>query len=156
MRSCSAKEVRFDALDARRRGLDERSLVGLTLRRDPCTFSTIRMSDNNNNGTARVFRGWLRRLVLAIAATAAAACVTAPPVQEMSDARQAISAAEQADAARLAPGPLGDARRFLADAERQIQQQAYGPARLSAVRAKNRASQALADSVKASAPDPRR
>ncbi|HET7132967.1 MAG TPA: DUF4398 domain-containing protein [Gammaproteobacteria bacterium] len=64
----------------------------------------------------------------------------------MSDARQAITAAEQANASRLAPEPLGDARRFLAEAERQIQQQAYGPARLNAVRAKNRAAQALASS----------
>jgi uncharacterized protein DUF4398 len=108
------------------------------------------MSNNNNNGSARVRRGLLRLAALAIVVTAAAACVTAPPVQEMSDARQAISAAEQANAARLAPEPLGDARRFLADAERQIQEQAYGPARLNAVRAKNRAAQALATSVAAS------
>jgi Domain of unknown function (DUF4398) len=72
-----------------------------------------------------------------------AGCVTAPPVQEMSDARQAIVAAEQADAARLAADTLSEARRFLADAERQIQEEAYGPARINAVRAKNRAVQAL-------------
>jgi hypothetical protein len=78
-----------------------------------------------------------------------AACTT-PPVQEMSDARQAISAAEDANAAKLAPESLGDARRFLAEAERQIQQQAYGPARVNAVRAKNRAAQALRSSVSAS------
>ena len=72
-----------------------------------------------------------------------AGCVTAPPVQEMSDARQAIVAAEQADAARLAADTLSEARRFLADAERQIQEEAYGPARMNAVRAKNRAVQAL-------------
>jgi hypothetical protein len=66
-------------------------------------------------------------------------CVTAPPVQEMSDARQAISAAEQADPATVAADTLAAARRFLAEAERQIQEEAYGPARLNAVRAKNRA-----------------
>ena len=70
-------------------------------------------------------------------------CVTAPPVQEMSDARQAINAAEQANAGRVAPESLRDARRFLAEAEQQIQEQAYGPARLNAVRAKNRAAVAL-------------
>jgi len=75
-----------------------------------------------------------------------AACVTAPPVQEMSDARQAINAAEAANAGRLAPESLGDARRFLAEAERQLQEQAYGPARLNAVRAKNRAAAALRSS----------
>jgi len=75
-----------------------------------------------------------------------AGCVTAPPVQEMSDARQAIMAAEEADAARLAADTLSEARRFLADAERQIQEETYGPARMNAVRAKNRAVQALRSS----------
>jgi hypothetical protein len=70
-------------------------------------------------------------------------CVTSPPVQEMSDARQAIQAAEIAEGDRLAAETLGDARRFLAEAERQIQQEAYGPARLNAVRARNRAALAL-------------
>ena len=75
-----------------------------------------------------------------------AGCVTAPPVQEMSDARQAIEAAEQADAGRVAADTLNAARRFLAEAEQQIQQQAYGPARINAVRAKNRAVLALRSS----------
>jgi hypothetical protein len=88
----------------------------------------------------------LRTFPALVVAAALAACVTAPPVQEMSDARQAISAAEQADANRLAPDSLSDARRFLAEAERQIQQNAYGPARMNAVRAKNRAAQALSSS----------
>jgi len=83
------------------------------------------------------------------------ACVTAPPVQEMSDARQAINAAAEADASRLAPESLGDARRFLEEAEQQLQQQAYGLARMNAVRAKNRASQALRSSVAATEPERR-
>jgi hypothetical protein len=83
------------------------------------------------------------RALLTLIALVAAGCVTAPPVQEMSDARQAISAAEQADAGRVAADTLADARRFLAEAEQQIQQQAYGPARMNAVRAKNRALLAL-------------
>ncbi len=86
------------------------------------------------------------RALLTVTALALAGCVTAPPVQEMSDARQAIKAAETANAARVAPESLQDARRFLADAERQIQQQAYGPARFNAVRAKNRAAIALRSS----------
>ena len=83
------------------------------------------------------------RALLTLSAFGVAGCVSAPPVQEMSDARQAISAAEQADAGRLAADTLADARRFLEDAERQIQDEAYGPARMNAVRAKNRAVQAL-------------
>jgi hypothetical protein len=64
----------------------------------------------------------------------------------MSDARQAIKAAELANAERLAADSLNDARRFLAEAERQIQQEAYGPARMNAIRAKNRATVALRSS----------
>jgi hypothetical protein len=86
------------------------------------------------------------RILLTIAALAVAGCVTAPPVQEMSDARQAINAAEEANAERFAADSLSAARRFLAEAEQQIQQQAYGPARLNAVRAKNRAVLALRSS----------
>jgi starvation-inducible outer membrane lipoprotein len=83
------------------------------------------------------------RVLATIGAFVLAGCVTAPPVQEMSDARQAIAAAEQADAGGVAADTLADARRFLAEAERQIQEQAYGPARMNAVRAKNRAVLAL-------------
>jgi hypothetical protein len=86
------------------------------------------------------------RVLATIGALMLAACVTAPPVQEMSDARQAIAAAEQADAGRVAADTLAAARRFLAEAERQIQEQAYGPARMNAVRAKNRAALALRSS----------
>jgi hypothetical protein len=85
----------------------------------------------------------MSRVLLTLLALVGAGCVTAPPVQEMSDARQAISAAEQADAGRVAADTLADARRFLAEAEQQIQQEAYGPARMNAVRAKNRAVLAL-------------
>jgi predicted S18 family serine protease len=74
------------------------------------------------------------------------ACATSPPVQEMSDARQAIAAAEEADAGRYAPQSLQDARRFLEEAEQLLRQEAYGAARINAVRAKNRAAQALAAS----------
>jgi len=83
------------------------------------------------------------RALIVLVALIAAGCATAPPVQEMSDARQAIAAAEEADAARLAPVPLTDARRFLAQAETQIRNQSYTMARSNAVRAKNRAVDAL-------------
>ncbi len=97
-----------------------------------------------------VLRGRAESKLLAlIAAVLLAACATAPPVQEMSNARQAITAAEQANAQGYAPQALDEARRFLAEAEEQIRQQAYGPARMSAVRAKNRAQQALKESERA-------
>ena len=84
-----------------------------------------------------------RRALIVLVALTLAGCATAPPVQEMSDARQAIAAAEDADAARLAPVPLSEARRFLAQAETQIRDRAFGLARTNAVRAKNRAVDAL-------------
>lgn len=71
------------------------------------------------------------------------ACSTSPPVQEMSDARQAIAAAEVAEAAALAPEMLSEAQRYLAQAERHLRDEFYGSARIDAVRAKNRAVEAL-------------
>jgi F0F1-type ATP synthase membrane subunit b/b' len=70
-------------------------------------------------------------------------CATSPPVQEMSDARQAIAAAEEADADRLAPQTIGEARDYLAQAEEQIRDRNYGLARGSAMRARTRAIYAL-------------
>jgi len=97
---------------------------------------------------------WAPILFSIMALFVLAACATSPPVQEMSDARQAISAAEEADADRLAPVSLGDARRFLAEAEGQLKEQAWGLARVNALRAKNRALQALQASETAVQPDP--
>ena len=82
-------------------------------------------------------------VIVCLAMTGLGACVTSPPVQEMSDARQAIAAAEDADADRLAAASLNEARAYLGEAERQLQQEAYGSARMSAVRAKNSAVEAL-------------
>ena len=76
-----------------------------------------------------------RFFCLAAAALLLSACVTSPPVQEMSDARQAIAAAEAADAQRLAPESLDAARQYLVEAERHLQQEAYGA--MAALRAVN-------------------
>jgi hypothetical protein len=77
------------------------------------------------------------------------ACASSPPVQEMSDARQAIMAAEAANAQQYAPTTLADARRYLDIAEQLIEDEVYGPARMNAVRAKNRAVRALAQAQSA-------
>lgn len=90
-----------------------------------------------------------RTLLACTVFLATGGCVTSPPVQEMSDARQAIAAAEQANAAQFAPETLGDARRYLETAEQLLLEEAYGPARVNAVRARNRAVQALASSEEA-------
>ncbi len=61
----------------------------------------------------------------------------------MSDARQAIAAAADADAARLAAETFAAAQRYLAEAERLLREEAYGAARANAVRARDRAMRAL-------------
>ena len=98
--------------------------------------------------------GIVRSLVpiVLLALVAIGGCVTSPPVQEMSDARQAIAAAEQADAAEHAPAELNEAQSFLAQAEQQLREEAYGPARANAVRAKNRAVEALATAQASGSP----
>ena len=84
------------------------------------------------------FRGAIILLTLLIAS-----CAVGPPVQEMSNARQAIAAAEESDAATLAPDELNEARRLLEEAESQLRERNYGLAQTSAIRARDRAVEAL-------------
>jgi hypothetical protein len=98
-------------------------------------------------------RNTLLTVAVCLLSAGMAACVTSPPVQEMSDARQAIAAAVDADAERLAPETLREARAYLGEAERQLHEEAYGPARLNAVRAKDSAVAALQASQAATEPD---
>ena len=72
-----------------------------------------------------------------------AACETAPPVQEMSDARQAITVAREAGAAELAASELAEAERYLQNAEERLDRQQYREARNAALEAKLRAQKAL-------------
>ena len=83
-----------------------------------------------------------RILIIAITLLVSA-CATEPPVQMMSDARQAITAAEEADAPRLAPVPIAEARRYIALAETQIRNGNFSYAWQNAQLAKNRAVEAL-------------
>lgn len=69
-------------------------------------------------------------------------CQTAP-VQEMSDARQAITVAQKAGAQEYAPSDLKDALDYLASAESFINQHKYENARRNAVNAKKSAMDAL-------------
>jgi len=73
-------------------------------------------------------------------------CATAPPVQEMSDARQAIAAAREAGADELAAGTLLLAEQALAAAELQLQNGIYRAARRSALNARESAFDALLES----------
>lgn len=81
-------------------------------------------------------------------------CETGPPVQEMSDARQAIAVARQAGAEQLAPDDLRAAQSFLDSAQRKLSERAYSQARSDAVEAKNRALDALENAESAVQDDP--
>jgi hypothetical protein len=72
-----------------------------------------------------------------------AACETAPPVQEMSDARQAITVAREAGAADLAAAELAAAEQYLQNAESKLDDEQYREARQAALEAKLRAQKAL-------------
>ncbi len=67
------------------------------------------------------------------------ACVTTPPVQEMSDARQAIRSAEEAGANDHARIPLFKARDLLEQALISLEAGEYGDARRFALDARYKA-----------------
>ena len=73
----------------------------------------------------------------------AVGCQTAPPVQEMSDARQALMAAQDAGAAEKAADDFQQAVRYLESAEKALNEKAYPRARRDAVLAKTKALEAL-------------
>ena len=86
----------------------------------------------------------LRRLLPCLALLGVSACTAmGPPVQEMSDARQAIAAAREVGAATLASDSLVIAETRLAEAEVQLQDRMYWNAKKLAMGAKESAIAAL-------------
>jgi len=83
------------------------------------------------------------RSVLLATLLMVAACQTAPPVQEMSDARQAIMVAKEAGAAEHAAADLREAENYLHSAEGSLSARNYATARRDAVQAKAKAIEAL-------------
>ncbi|MEX2123967.1 MAG: hypothetical protein WD795_08745 [Woeseia sp.] len=79
-----------------------------------------------------------------------AGCGSGPPVQEMSDARQAIAVAREAGAAERAAEQLRDAEALLDSAQQKLTDRAYDAARNDALQAKLKALDALARTEKAS------
>jgi hypothetical protein len=80
--------------------------------------------------------------ILVVAALALAACAGAP-VQEMSNARQAIRAARDAGAEKMAPQKLNEAETLLNRAEDSLERRAYREARRNAIAARDKAAEAL-------------
>ena len=76
------------------------------------------------------------------------------PVQEMSNARQAVRAAERAGATTVAPEVMGEAKELLKSAESLLRRGDYRSARDQAELARTRAVEArsLAETAKASQP----
>jgi Domain of unknown function (DUF4398) len=81
---------------------------------------------------------------LACLLAATGGCESSPPVQEMSDARQAIDVARQAGAEAHAKLQLYEALQYLQDAERDLDVEEYASARRSALQAKSKAQEARA------------
>lgn len=84
----------------------------------------------------------LRFAVALLICCALSACAGAP-VQEMSDARQAIRAARDAGAEKVAPTKLTEARTLIERAEANLQSREYRDARKNAVAARTKAVEAL-------------
>ena len=70
------------------------------------------------------------------------ACAGAP-VQEMSNARQTLAAAEQAQAGKSAPKDMENARRYLDEAQAALDAGDYSTAREDALKARQEALKAL-------------
>lgn len=85
--------------------------------------------------------------LLVVTILSLAACATAP-VQEMSDARQAIRSAEEADAARRSPDIFSAAQRLLLEAQTHLEAGAYDDARRSALDARDEAIRAREKAVR--------
>jgi hypothetical protein len=92
----------------------------------------------------------MKHLAAVVLLLLVAGCAGAP-VQEMSDARQAIRAAQAAGAEERAPGELGRARSLIEEAQRQLQRHDYREAGRNAVEARQQAVRALEISRQAAA-----
>lgn len=88
----------------------------------------------------RGFRAAVLGLLIGLGAGAGCAApgedATGAPVQEMSDARQAVSAAQRAGGYRFAPERLHSAERLLEEAAELLADGKYAAARTAAVRAR--------------------
>ena len=97
---------------------------------------------NNKSKTAAAF-------VCSIALILVSGCATSPPIQEMSDARQAIAAAKDAGAEQHAAATLSQAELMLDTAETYLERGVYWQAKRDAIGAKDKAFEALLTSREA-------
>ena len=100
--------------------------------------------------TTKVRSPWL--LLVLVGACVVTACQSSPPVQEMSDARQAIAVAREAGPDSDAALELESAENYLESAEKELSQRNYSQARDAAIEAKARALRSLKMSESGSPP----
>jgi hypothetical protein len=81
----------------------------------------------------------MKTIILLLYCALLTGCVFTPPVQEMSDARQAIRSAEAAEANRYSPDKFAAAQAALKKAEYWLTQKAYSNARQYALNARDEA-----------------
>jgi hypothetical protein len=84
----------------------------------------------------------LRLVASALAAAIVLAACASAPTQEMSDARQAVYSARDADASDFAPRSMDSAEQLLARAQQSLKQGRYGVARDDALEARQAAMKA--------------
>ena len=84
----------------------------------------------------RIQKGLFSTVNLVILASVISACAITAPVQEMSNARQAIKAAKDANAEKLATNVLSEAQQRLRSAMRELDAGEYERARILALEAK--------------------
>jgi hypothetical protein len=96
----------------------------------------------------------LRLIAVFVGVAWLAGCAGAP-VQEMSDARQAIEAAREAGASASSSPDFYAAQAAIARAESHLQAHEYTRARLAAMQAKRHAAAALANAQHAETPQPK-
>ncbi len=99
----------------------------------------------------------MRRYTLPLLLAALLAGVTlggcaGAPLQEMSDARQAVRAAERAGAEKHAPEPLAEARQLVEQARLNMQKGEYKSAREDAEKAREKATEARRLAMAAATP----
>ncbi len=85
----------------------------------------------------------LRFAVVSTSLIVLTACVTNPPYQEMSDARQAITAAEEAGADIAKPNLVRLAKRHMNNAREAMRERRFNAARNEAILAHRKAAEAL-------------
>ena len=94
----------------------------------------------------------LLTLLFALLAAMQLAGCAGVPVQEMSNARQAVQAAQKAGGAKYAPATMAEAEKLLASAKANLKKGEYRPAREEAELAREKAMEARrqAEAAKAS------